>query len=118
MASPSRLYLPSTSGATGISPTQAAEWDDAASIARVIPSLTLTNQAFVTQTVTYATATANLDAIAKQYVFPLLTGTVFSTSQTIKGRVLCAEGANASNLRSQCIVRVIASNGTTVRATL
>ncbi len=116
MASPSRLYLPSTSGATGLSPTPSTEWDDTASLARVIPSLTKTSQAFATQTVTYATATANLDSLAKQYVFPLQVGTVFATSDTWKGRVLCLEGASNENLRSQCIIRVL--NGTTVQATL
>jgi hypothetical protein len=113
-----RLYLPPSSGATGISPAPAAEWENAGSIGRVVPSLIKTNTAPATQQVVDATATANRDVLFKQYVYPLPAGTRFSTLDTIKGRVLVFEAAAANNLRSQCIIRVIASDGTTVRATL
>jgi len=113
-----RWFLPPSGGSPGITPTPAAEWDDTANFTRVVPSTTKTNQAFSTQSFTYATATANLDSLFKQFVYPLIPGTAFTTSDTFKGRVLVAEGSNASNLRSQAIIRVIASDGTTVRATL
>lgn len=85
---------------------------------RVIPAVAKTNTAFATQQIVDATATSGRTVAFKQYVFPLNAGTAFTTAQTFKGQVLAFEAANANNLASQCIVRVIASDGTTVRATL
>jgi hypothetical protein len=114
----SRLYLRPSGGTPGITPTQASEWDFFTGFTRVVPSPTKTNTAFANKAVTDATATANRDALAYQFVYPLQAGIAFATTQTIKGRVLALEGATASNLRSQAVIRVIASDGTTVRATL
>lgn len=119
MASPSRLFLPPSSAATGISPTADASWDNTASLARVIPSLTKTNTAFATQSNSGGLAsTTDLDVIYKQYVFLLPTGIAFATTQTVKGQVLAQENAAGNDVRSQCVIRVIASDGTTVRTTL
>lgn len=113
-----RLYLPPSGGTPGITPTPATEWDFSTGFARVVPAQTKSNVAFASKAITDATATANRDTCIYQFVYPLPTGVAFLTSQTIKGRVLTLEGATASNLRSQAIIRVMGSDGTTVRATL
>jgi hypothetical protein len=115
-----RLYLPPSSAATGISPSPAAEWDITAGLTRVIPSTTRTSTAFANKTMTADTtgSPSNTDIVLVQFVFPLPTGVAFTTAHTIKGRVLTDQRATGTNLRSQCIVRVIDNDGSTVEATL
>jgi hypothetical protein len=113
-----RLYLPPSGGTPGITPTPAAQWDHTTDMLRAVPALAPTNTAFSNCGMGDATATANRDSLCRQFVFPLPVGTVFNTTQTIKGRALCRGNQATFNMRSQAIVRVIASDGTTVRATL
>lgn len=115
-----RIYLPSGPANILISPSPDAGWENTANLARVTASYTKTNVVFATQT-SAADATAGAsdrDVIMKQFVIAIPTGTHFDTSHTIKGRVLCSESNGALNARSQCVIRVIASDASTVRATL
>lgn len=119
MAAPSRLFLRPSGGTPGITPTQATEWDFFTGFVRVVPVLgTKSNTAFSNKAVADTTATAQRDALAYQFIYPLVTGTQFLTSHTFKGRMLALEAATGNNLRSQVVIRVMASDGSTVRATL
>jgi hypothetical protein len=118
MAAPSRLYLRPSGGTPGITPTPDTQWEQTTGFGRVVPSLTKQNTAFAQSGFADSTATANRDVLMRQFVYPLVAGTAFTTAHTFKGRILAFEGASASNLRSQCIIRVIGSDGSTVRATL
>lgn len=113
-----RWYLPPSGGTPGITPTPSTEWEFTTGFGRVVPSLTKTNTLPANQTIADTTATLARDALGKQFVYPLPVGTVFTTSQTFKGQVMFSEAATGNNLRSQMLVRVIASDGSTVRSVL
>lgn len=81
-------------------------------------SPTKQNSAFGTRALTDATATTDRDSMIRQYQYALPTGTSFATTDTVKGRVLCGETASGYNIHAQCVIRVVSSNGLTVRATL
>ena len=115
---PTRWYLPSSSAAPAISPTPAAEWEDVVALTRLVPSLTKTNTAPVDVTRNTAANGLGDDTLFYQFVYSLPTGTAFTTSQTFKGQVMASQTQAGKDQRSQMIARVIASNGTTVRATL
>lgn len=113
-----RLYLPPSGGTPGITPNPSTSWEFTTGFARVVPSLTKNNVAGATKAVADTTATTDRDGLAYQYVYPLPTGVVFATTDTFKGQVMWQETATTANLSAQMMVRVLASDGTTVRATL
>lgn len=116
-----RLYLPPpTVGIIfPITPNASSDWEaGGASFVRALASRTKSNKAFANQNFVDTSATANRDSIIAQFIYALPIGTVFATTQTVKGRVLAFENTATHNLRSQCIIRVIASDETTIRATL
>lgn len=63
-----------------------------------------------------STATSNRDAVIGQFISePLAAQTI---SGTVKGQIRAQENALSANLRSQCIIRVVQSDNTTIRGTL
>lgn len=112
-----RIYLPS-SGSAGVSPAFDAGWNDNSTADRVLASRgTKTNTSLTNKTQSALNA-ANRNALLRQYILPLDAGVVFTTSDTVKGQVRVAESNANANARSQLGVRIIASDNTTVRATL
>ncbi len=112
---PTRFYLPST-GAAAISPTQSSEWDFTTGFDRLKLVTTKINSASATKAAADTTATANRDALIRQYVSDGLEAQTISG--TLKGRIRAQENATTANLRAQVIVRVLSNDGSTVRGTL
>jgi len=118
-----RFYYSST-GVAAVSPDFAAEWDDTTIFDPIGNALRreLTNprgaSSFATITVAEdAGQTANeLDHLFVQFVSaPLAAQTIAGTA---KGRIRASESGAAANARSQCVIRVVSNDGTTVRGTL
>jgi hypothetical protein len=111
-----RLYLPNT-GTPAIAPTPHAEWDDVTTVVKALAVVTRINSVLA-NTGPFNTGAVNTDILVGQFLYALPTGIAFTTSHVIWGQIRCAESNNGANLRSQCIIRVLDSAGTTVRATL
>jgi hypothetical protein len=112
---PTRFYTSNTSVLDFVA-TPSTEWDNTTGFDRVPISTTRLSTAMSTKTVFDATATQNRDILARQLVSaPLAAQTI---SGTVKGRIRVAEGGSTQNLRAQCIIRVMSSDGLTVRGTL
>src|SRR6185503_9541120 len=110
-----RLYLPQTAETTGISPTPDAGWADTTPMARCVARTT--KIADTITTVPFADSdTTNRAILIRQYVsFPLTAGQTVTGSQAFKAQIRASETGTGNNLRIAIGVRVIASNGTTVR---
>lgn len=113
MAGPVRLYGPSTGTTPGITPSASSGWVVTAQMVRRVPSTSKTNTSLSTIVSSTSTSTVHL-----QWVYPLQTGIEFSTSDTIKGSFRYQTASSFQTQYSAIAVRVIASDGTTVRATL
>src|SRR5574338_355690 len=97
------LYLPST-GAAAVSPNFHAEWDrttEADSLAAVTDTI---GSALTTITRPIGVSAA-MDVLARQYVFPLLAGVNFLTSDTVQGQIRAAESSASFDMRAQIIIR-------------
>ena len=111
-----KLYLTSTSGGTPISPAVSASWTStAAGFFRGNCNTTKDNSTLTDFANTPGSTATNNTTVWAQFISPALSG-----AQTITGTISGAVWAKSSvsNEGTQIIVRVIASNGTTVRGTL
>jgi hypothetical protein len=114
-----RIYLPPSSSAPAISPTQSASWEaGTGSFTRVRASTTKSGTAHATSTLNDTSGSSGRDHIHRQFIMPLTTGAAFATTDTLTGFIMGKEDAENENLFSTLIVRVIGSDGSTVRATL
>ncbi len=113
MAGPVRLYGPSTGTTPGITPSASSGWGVTAQMVRRVPSTSKTNTSLSTIVSSTSTSTVHL-----QWVYPLQTGIEFSTSDTIKGSFRYQTASPFQTQYSVIVVRIMASDGTTVRATL
>ena len=116
-----RLYL-STEAAPVTTVTQEAGWDfNTATAPRIkLRADKNTDETPTTHTVTGNTGGANTDILMAQAVSdPLTAGSVFTaTTHWVKSQARARESANGANAFAQFSLRVIASDNTTVQATL
>ena len=113
MATP--FYLPSDTLATPISPTPNANWEDTSILARTTAPTAKRSSAMTTVTFSDADDTAK-DILFKQFVSAELTaGQTITGSQALKMQVRADETLAANNMFVTLGIRVIASDGSTVR---
>lgn len=111
-----RFYLPSTGTSPIASLGYAAEWEASSTAVRRPTFRTKQSTAMTAVGQADATATSNRDAVVGQFISePLAAQTI---SGTVKGQIRAQENASTANLRSQCIIRVVQSDNTTIRGTL
>lgn len=115
-----RFYLSSTA-THSLTPGFDGGWTRTADADRRVMSTTKDSSAETSKTFfANGTAAANASACNRQYLSaPLAIGTAFVTSDTMKCYIRCQESAANDNLnRAPVAVKVLASDGTTIRATL
>jgi hypothetical protein len=112
LATPTRFYFPSSSAAPAISPTGDAGWNNTASMVRRLAVTTKTSTAMASVTIT-ETATNPEKMAHGQFIYGPLAAQNITGS--IKGQFRCLESVATVNANLQVGVRVIASDGTTVR---
>jgi hypothetical protein len=110
------LYLPS-SGAAAISPAFDAAWNVSGSADRVAAVDAKSGTAMTSKAVP-GSSVGGRNFLTRQYVYPLPAGVAFTTSDTVRGQIRAQEGSSLYNICAQCVIRVIAADATTVRATL
>lgn len=110
-----RLYLPST-GTPDISPAFDSGWDKTANAVRRPADIARSSTAMATGADLTGSATANYDVLHYQYVYgPIGTQTI---SGNVTAQILVTEDDPTYNLKTQLGIRVVASDGVTVRGTL
>ncbi len=113
-----RLYLPATAAPTAINPTPDAAWEDTSILARAVCRTTKINDTLATVSFTDATNT-DKDILFRQYVsLELLAGQTITGSQALKFQVRAQERVAGNNMFAAFGIRVIASDGSTVRKTV
>jgi hypothetical protein len=115
-----RFYLRNTTDATGISPTPDAGWEVTASLVRAVANTTSTADAMADVTdIDAEDDDTDRDYLSRQYVSAALTaGQTVTGSQALKAQCRCQENDAANNMFFAVGIRVIASDGTTVRKTV
>lgn len=110
-----RIYFPS-SGAPAVSPAYAAGWGATGSAARRPASRTRSGTAMANASAAETSAAA-IDVLVRQYVLgdALAAQTI---TGTIKGVFLALESASNADMRAQIVVKVVSSDGSTLRGTL
>lgn len=110
-----RIYFPST-GAAAISPAYAAGWG-ATGAAERRPALRAPSGTAQGAVLAAETAAAEIDVLLRQYVLssPLAAQTI---SGTVKGRFSAYQSTVAADARAQVAIRIVSSDGLTVRGTL
>ena len=114
-----RLYLPSVVSTTAISPTPSASWEVTTGFVRIPLWAEQTGTAM--STVSFAdNNAANRDCMIVQFVskFPLSAGQTVTGSQAIKAQFRALQVALTNNLFLTIGIRIIASDGSTVRKTM
>lgn len=111
-----RLYL-EASGAPPLSPTFGG-WTSTTNADRVLMGTTPLGT--VTAAKGESRSPSNGDTILeRQFVSaPLAVGQVFTITNTLTGQIRCKETSGTNNVMGRILVRVMGSDGTTVRATL
>lgn len=111
-----RLYLPSTvESSPPISPTADSGWEKTSDMDRALAVTTKSSSALTTASATKSVSSSAYDMVRRQYLYgPLSAGTI--TGQTL-GVIRVYQGALSADGTSQISIRVIASDGTTVRGT-
>lgn len=113
---PGRLYLPST-GAVAAFPAFASGWEVTTNAQR-LPANTTRGRTTIKQSdITLGTTAADIDVLISQYVYPLPEFTVFTTSDTVKGRLKAYETVAGMDARAQMVIRVMSATSE-VKATL
>lgn len=113
-----RLYVPSDT-TPGVTVALAAEWDGDYREGTVVATPTPAGASTLAMVGRIeSTGVLNADFCLYQVHYPLPTGIAFTTADTVRGIIRAIQGTTASNMRTQCIIRVVDSTGTTVRATL
>ena len=113
----SKFFLRRQAETTPISPTPDAGWEDSSSIVRCNLRLVTSGDSHADVTITEATST-DKDCAARQYVCVLAAGQTVTGSQAVQFVARFQETTTSNNMHSVFGIRVIASNGTTVRKTV
>lgn len=109
-----RLYLPST-GTPSISPAFDSGWEKTSAAVRRSASISKISSAMTALNPGY-TGTTGDDGLVAQFVFgPIAAQTI---SGNVKAQIIATEGAFLSDYYPQMKVRVVSSDGLTVRGTL
>lgn len=112
---PTRFYLP-TSGTTTITPAFDSAWDDTSSVTRRPANTTKGTSAFAEVSDTETSTSNTWDVALGQFISdPLVAQTI---AGTVYGVIRAREDNASANARSQMVVRVVSSDGATVRGTL
>lgn len=112
------FYLPASASSTPISPTPDAAWEDVSIVQRALTRVTTIGDAMATVSFTDSDDTSK-DVLFRQFISQeLKAGQTITGSQAWKIQVRCKEGASTSNMVLAMGIRVIASDGTTVRKTV
>jgi hypothetical protein len=113
----SKFYLRNTTETVGISPTPDSGWEDTASFARCLLRLASSSDALTTVTITETSSTSK-DCLARQYIAPLKSGQTVTGAQAVQFVAKFTETTTGNNMNSAFGIRVIASDGSTVRKTV
>lgn len=113
-----RWYLRATATPVPANITPDSDWEDITFIARAICRTHSTGDAMADVAIDDADST-NRDIIARQYIsLPLAPGQTITGEQAIKAQVRASETNAQNNVFLTLGIRVIASDGTTVRKTV
>ena len=113
-----RLYLPSDALATPISPTPDTAWEESTGLTRTTTPTTKRSSA-MTDKSNQDDTTQTVDWVFKQFVSDELTsGQTITGSQALKWQIRARENAAQANAFTSLGIRIIASDGTTVRKTV
>lgn len=113
-----KFYIRNTSQTTPISPTVDSAWEASASgFARALANTSKTSDTLTTVNVTEATST-DKDICVRQLIIPLAPGQTVTGAQAIKFQCRVSETGTGNNMFSALGIRVIASDGSTVRKTV
>lgn len=112
-----RIYLPATASTTPISPSPDAAWEDVSILARVFARTTKVNDTLATVAFTDSNS-ADRDILFRQYVTPLAPGQTITGAQALKFQVRAIETTTGNNMFTALGIRIIASDGSTVRKTV
>lgn len=110
-----RLYLPS-SGASPINFSFASGWEKTSEADRISAVTAKSNTALTDKTCSENVATTPYDVLARQYCYgPLAAQTI---AGTVRGIIRVRESNAQADFRAQLVIKVMASDGSTVRGTL
>ena len=110
-----RWYLPSDTLATPISPTPSTDWETTSILTRTTAPTVRRNSVVTEVSFTDANA-ADRDILFKQFVGQELTaGQTITGAQAIKGQIRGRQKTLTQNMKLTLGIRIIASDGTTVR---
>lgn len=110
-----RFYLPA-SGTAGATPAPSASWGSIAGTSRMRLPTTKTNTPFDSSGVYSETSATALNVLGRQFVSdPIDAQTISGTFSLV---VACLENATTADASLQAIIRVVSSDGSTVRGTL
>jgi hypothetical protein len=113
-----RWYFDSTT-APAVSPDFAAEWDTTTDAVRRTLNASKQSSAMTDLTVNEAaTAVANLDYLAGQWVSAPLPATEYAVTGYLSGQMRVSESNGATDARMQLVVRVLDDDGSTIAGTL
>lgn len=111
----SRFYLPASTAATPISPTPDAGWEDITFLGRARTHIVANGDAMADVAIDDG-SNADRDVLFRQYVsYPLKTGITVTGGQAIRFQVRAQEANAGNNLFTALGVRIIGSDGSTVR---
>lgn len=118
-----RLYLSTTSAGSGFTPSGDAAWEDVSLLTRLLCGTSKIGSAMATVSFSDANS-ANKDILFRQYISPPLVPGVLLTflggdeATPIFASCRVVESGSSNNMFLTIGIRIIASNGTTVRKTL
>src|SRR6185436_16173988 len=112
-----KFYLRNTSQTVPISPAADAAWEDTSILARALAVTAVTADAIATVTLT-ETSSIDKDCLFRQYITPLAAGQTITGAQAIKFQCRVIETGTGNNMFSALGIRIIASDGSTVRKTV
>jgi len=110
-----RIYLPS-SGATRISPAFDGAWGLITGADRVRAVAGLASKTAMASKSTAETSATPVNVLSRQYIVGPLKAV--EISGTVKGRIRAQEANADAEYRAQIVIRVVSSDGGTVRGTL
>ena len=112
-----RFYLTSTETPTSFAPAYDAEWDKTSEAARHNLGLVPVNSPITAYSASENVATTPYDVAVAQFISPPLSGAQ-TISGPVRGIIQVRESNAAADYQAQIIIRVIASDASTVRGTL
>ena len=113
-----RFYLPAAAATTPISPTQAAFWTDTSLLTRVNMDTATIADAMATTSYSDSNNGAKTILFRQHVSRAMAGGQTITGSQAVKMQIRGAMGASGANLVVHAGLRVIGSDGSTVRKTL